>query len=352
MRVLQIVKYFDFGGAENYVSELSNTLDILGNNVFVIAGSGRQTKQLNKSVKYTRLKMYDILFPIHIIQLIYYITQHKIQVIHAHQRFPIFIAAIAGRITNIPVVATVHGRSRYDLRSKLARNYISKIIYVSQSIKNTSVIFPEIQHKIIFIPNGTFIKPINLENKIKPQICYISRLDQSHFNVIHAMINEVLPKLILNFPDISFNIIGEGKFLQPVIEDSIRINIRLNKEICIVSGYQSNISDIVQNSLLVMGVGRVAIEALACGTSVLSVNDKRQGTFIITENYAFYKENNFVAVEQNAPDPEKLFSLLTNFLNNISYYRKETACVQNLIDHDFNIMKTTAEIQELYKKCI
>lgn len=351
MHILHIIKHFDFGGAENHTCELANSLDTLGNKVFIIAGPGRQRKKINNTITCIRIRLKDFLLPIHILQLIYYIRKYKIQIIHAHQRFPIFLAVVAGKITHIPVVATVHGRSRYDLRSKLTRLYVSKIIYVSQSIKKTSIIFPEIQHKIFYIPNGVSIKKEKNKKKVN-QICYISRLDKNHATLIRSIIQHVLPGLINNFPTLKFNIIGEGKYAVSIKKEALLLHSKMNKEICILSGYQSDASEIIQDSVLVMGVGRVALEALACGTPVFSINQKRMGSMISAENYPLYKENNFVATDQDAPDPNKLLVQLQNFLNNTTYWENETVRIQHAIGQEFDRNKIAIKIETLYHHTI
>ena len=47
---------------------------------------------------------------------------------------------------------------------------------------------------------------------------------------------------------------------------------------------------------LVLGVGRVAIEALARGANVISVNSKRMGHIVAPPNYNEYAINNFVHI--------------------------------------------------------
>lgn len=43
MRILLVLKRFDFGGAENHVCDLANTLCELKHEVFLVTAKGRQT---------------------------------------------------------------------------------------------------------------------------------------------------------------------------------------------------------------------------------------------------------------------------------------------------------------------
>ncbi len=351
MQILHVIKNFDFGGAENHLRELANSLDSSGNKVYIIGRRGRQQSRLNTNITFIPLPLHSLLAPINLLLISYYIFRYKIQVIHAHQRHSIFLAALAGKIAGTPVVLTVHGRSQYDLRSWISRKYADRIIFVSQFVLKASIRFPEIQKKVVYIPNGVPATSIRA-SKNSTQISYISRIDEKHYEVILLMMQKILPRLVVDYPELTFNIIGEGSFLQKVKNEASQLNSEFNKEICIVSGYQSNIMEHIRNSVLVMGVGRVALEALACGTPVLSVNKNRMGTMVSANNYPFYKANNFVAVGNNPPNADTLLLELQEFFNRLTYWQDETAVISKLIEEEFNSKKITAQIESLYRELI
>jgi glycosyltransferase involved in cell wall biosynthesis len=351
MQILHVIKNFDFGGAENHLRELANSLDSSGNKVYIIGRRGRQQTRLNTNITFIPLPLHSLLAPVNLFLISYYIFRYKIQVIHAHQRHSMFLAALAGKIARTPVVLTVHGRSQYDLRSWISRKYADRIIFVSQFVLKASIRFPEIQKKVVYIPNSVPTAPIKAgENS--SQISYISRIDEKHWEVILIMMQKILPRLVIDYPELTFNIIGEGSFLRKVKNEASRLNREFNKEICIVSGYQSNIMELIRNSVLVMGVGRVALEALACGTPVLSVNKNRMGAIVSVNNYPFYKANNFVAVGNNPPDAETLLLELQEFFSRLSYWQNESYLISKLIDEEFNSKIITAQIESLYKELV
>ena len=100
-----------------------------------------------------------------------------------------------------------------------------------------------------------------------------------------------------------------------------------------------DVSDIIKKSGLVLGVGRVAIETLACGVPVLSVNQKYFGGLVSGENYSFFRQNNFVAYGLESPDENKLSAELKDYFSNIQHWQDEAAILQKQIDEDFNILK-------------
>jgi len=211
------------------------------------------------------------------------------------------------------------------------------------------LIYYKIQQRVVFIPNGVNISA-SKHAKYLAQICYVSRVDKRHASVILLMIQKVLPRLIIDYPMVTINIIGEGNFLDIVREEAAKLNKMFDKEICIISGYKSDVTSIFHDSKLVIGVGRVALEALACGTSVLLINNKRMGTLVSTENYSFYKSNNFVAVGEAPPGADAILFQLQNFFSDFPHWQKETDILQKKVDEEFNNMKIADKIESLYNE--
>lgn len=349
MRILHIIKNFDFGGAENHLCDLANSLDAIGNEIYIIGGRGSQQSRLSSKITFIPLRLRSFFFLFNFLQLVFYVFHYKIQIIHAHQRYPIHLASIVGKLTGRPFVLTVHGRSQYDLRSWFSRKYADKIIFVSQFVLEKSIRFPEIQDKVVFIPNGV---PIGTKKPLKDrcQIAYISRMDSKHCAVVLMIIHQVLPRLMIDHPMLTFCIVGGGHHLELVKEEANRFNQMFHKEVCVVLGFQTDVMESIRQSALILGVGRVALEALACGVPVLSVNRKRLGTLVTTKNYPSYKVNNFVAVGCNPPEAETLLAQMQSYLSNHLFFQKETNALQQFVDDEFNSLKIANRINELYKE--
>jgi glycosyltransferase involved in cell wall biosynthesis len=347
MRVLHLIKNFDFGGAENHVRELANSLDELDHKVYIVAGKGRQVNLLNKSVRFIPLHLKDSLMIFQICFICYFSLKNRIQIIHAHQRLPILMASIVGKITGIPVVVTVHGRTSHDLRSWISRKYSGRIIFVSKHVLEVSARYNRIKHKSVIIPNGVS-KPNDKFVKCDYSISYISRMDKKHSAVILLMIQKVIPNLLLKYPMITFKIIGEGDCLSEIIDEVTLLNRKLNRNVCLVCGFIPDVKELIQQSELVMGVGRVAQEALACGVPALSINLKHMGSIISADNYSLYRNNNFIAVENIAPTEKKLFDVLNNFFTDLRLWQKESLILQKYVNEDFSPIKISSAIAKLY----
>ena len=96
--------------------------------------------------------MRDILAPFQILYVARFIRENKIDIIHAHQRLPVFIGCMAGKMAGIPVVVTVHGQTQYDVRSPLTRKWIDRFIFVRQSTLDEAAGLWNPPGKVAFYP--------------------------------------------------------------------------------------------------------------------------------------------------------------------------------------------------------
>lgn len=348
MKVLHVVTRFDFGGAENYVRELSNELDIQGCEVFVFSKRGRQVDLLNSSVRFINAHFCSRLILTQAFSLVRIIRKHKIDVVHAHQRFPIISACIAGLFTQIPVVVTIHGRVRQDLRSKLSRKIPARFIFVSERVLTVSRHYGALVDKSVVIPNG--IPRPTISYRYTPNsIGYISRIDAKHANVIVQLI-DVVVSLSLDYPSVSLSIYGDGDYLDRIRKLADDVNQRLGYNAIVVHGYVKCLFKSIEVPELILGVGRVAIESAYKGCSVISVNNKRMGHLINTKNYEFYRTNNFVDINGEPPTKELLYIEIGEFFKNKSRNRQESLDLIQQFHDDFDIEVIARRVINVYSE--
>jgi glycosyltransferase involved in cell wall biosynthesis len=295
--------------------------------------------------------MKSVLLPLHLLIIRKYVIKHKIQVIHAHQRLPILIGCITGIVTGVPVIATVHGRTRFDLRSRISRKYTSRIIFVSRHVLEVSAKFEEIKEKSVIIPNWVSA-PAKINEIIPYSISYVSRVDRKHSDLILLIIKEVLYPLALKYPEISLRIIGEGDYLEIIRTEAEALNKKMKREVCVICGFVLDVKEILGQSDLVIGVGRVALEAMASGVPVLSMNRQRMGSIISTTNYSAYKLTNFVAPGSSPPDENSMLNILNDFFSNPELRKNEAFDLKKLVTGDYDPVKITEEIMKIYRSVI
>jgi len=347
MTILQVIHRFDFGGSENHVCDISNALAAKGQRVIVVGGKGRQHKKLTQNVNYIKVNTRLLLLPVYVIKLILITKKYNANVIHAHQRLSILAASIAGYLTNTRVIATIHGRAKYDVRSVLSRRIPHRLIFVSSKVLEYALKRYPIQSKSVVIPNGIYIS----EHETKPtphKICYVSRIDKAHMKMLTLLTTEVMPQLLKDYREAHLEIIGDGNQKAELIEMVNELNEKTGKTVCTVSGYSNSVTSSLCSASIVIGVGRVALEAISMGIPVISVNSKRFSGIISTSNYEQVKFTNFI--DSAAPKPTTL--LLANEINgvftNLPRLHNESKLLMQKAHNDFSMDMVINQLAQLY----
>lgn len=347
MRILLLSKRFDFGGSENHVCELANSLAENGHQVWLFAAPGRQISRLHPHVQFSPMRFSDVLLLWQIIRIIPIIRSLKIEIIHAHQRLAIKIACLVGKILHIPVVATVHGRTRHDLGNRFFRKIPAQIIFVSRHVLRKASRFPEITHKSVFIPNGIALNgSITVNGDCR--LLYISRIDKRHGKLLLMLINEVMPQLVRRYPHLSLAIIGDGRYVEQVRTAAQHANQQFGREAVVWHGFQPEMENWLNTTTLFLGVGRAAMYALSLGVPVLSVNHRHLGPLISTVNYDLLKNSNFVFVDGSPPTLHTLQPLLLDCLANLHKNAADRAVLKSKIRGEFNLDEITRQIEAVY----
>jgi glycosyltransferase involved in cell wall biosynthesis len=347
MRILLLSKRFDFGGSENHVCELANSLVENGHQVWLFAARGRQISRLNPHVHFLPMRFSDGLLLWQIIRLVPLIRSLKIEVIHAHQRLAIKIACLVGKMLRIPVVATVHGRTRHDLGNRFFRKMPAQIIFISRHVLQKASRFPEITHKSVFIPNGIVLNGSVAVNS-DSRLLYISRIDKHHGKLLLMLINEVMPQLARQHPQLTLVIVGDGRNAERVCLAALKLNENLRREVVVCHGFQSETEDWLSGTTLLLGVGRTAMKALSLGVPVLSLNHRHLGPIITTANFDELKNSNFVFVKGAAPTPQTLLPLLLGSLENSSPNKEERNQLKERVAGEFNLTEIRRQVEAVY----
>jgi|WetSurMetagenome_2_1015567.scaffolds.fasta_scaffold00006_120 L-malate glycosyltransferase len=351
MRILYLIKSFDYGGAENHVLDLANSMAGSGNEVFLISEKGHLCEFLDKKVTFIRMRLTDWLLPFQIAIICFIAARNRIDILHAHKRLAILQASITGKIIRLPVVATIHGRTRHDLRSWISRRMTGRFIFVSGKTIDSNRHLELFKDKSVLIHNGVRI-PGSFGSYDPASLLYVCRIDRKHYEVISMIINKVLPSLAVKNPSLTFNVAGDGKYIGILRKEAEILNQSHGREICRFLGYIPDVKPVLQGSGLVMGVGRVALEALSCSVPVISLNRLFLGQIISRDNYEFYQYNNFVAVTHDKPDPERLTGLLSRYLDDPAYWHDEAAILQKTVEMNLGMEKIAAEIKTLYETLV
>ena len=225
----------------------------------------------------------------YLFRLIKIIRKERIDLIQSHLLGSNVYCSLAGWLTRIPVVATLHGvvdlKNERFLKFKIAiMNHIAKhIVLVSEQLKDMLLKYEFVkQDKVKVIYNGVNLDSYGLgrNNKIRKELGF----NQSDI-IIGSIGNIRKPKaydnliraaaiVVKRMPDIKFVIIGENK--NTLYEELLKLRdeLKLNNSIFFL-GFREDVADILHGIDLFLlsstseGCSISTIEAMACNIPII-----------------------------------------------------------------------------------
>ena len=179
-----------------------------------------------------------------------------------------------------------------------------------------------------------------------PIVLLVGRLSGPKNTVLLKILKEVAPQVKAAHPKALFQIAGG-----PVGEE----HRKLERELPYIHflGHQKKLGPHYQRATLVVGAGRVALEAMALGKPVVAIGERTYVGPLSTKNLPLAKATNFGdCLEKEDFDWDRLALDLKNLLRNESL-RKETARVGTALlksEYDLNVVEP--RLNSLYEKII
>jgi glycosyltransferase involved in cell wall biosynthesis len=157
MKILQIVSSSRISGAEKHVVILSERLIERGHSVTAVCPPGgwlpAQLREIGASV--AEKPMHGVQFPPTARYLLNLIRTEGYDLIHAHLTCAAYLSVVVGRIAHLPVVASVHVRSRDPVYRCLFRQRGNHLITVSEWVRNAFLAQGVPAEQVHTIYNGT-----------------------------------------------------------------------------------------------------------------------------------------------------------------------------------------------------
>jgi len=264
---------------------------------------------LNEIVREAGMKVHEVrnlVQPIHplkdvlaLFEIIRILRREKIDIVHTHNSKAGFLGRLAGRLAGTPVIIhTVHGfafhqsefflrRTIFRLLERLAAPWADHTIFISQPMidwagkegilrgASYSKIYSGIDlnafHGYGKKEQGSLREELGLDKKSRV-IGFVSKLweGKGHDVALSAMAH-----VVKEIPDAKLLLVGEGP-LRPKLEELSR-NLRIESSV-VFAGFRTKIAEITSLCELCIlpsffeGMGRVLLEAGACGKPVVASN--------------------------------------------------------------------------------
>ncbi|MGL4191280.1 MAG: polysaccharide deacetylase family protein [Vibrio sp.] len=262
MNILMALSQLEVTGAEVYATSVGNELTQRGHQIFYVSDT------LTKAHEgpFFKLRFNKRSVPRrfwHVAYLVYLIKKHQIQLVHAHSRASSWSCHIACRLTNTPMITTVHGRQPVHATSKKFHAMGDKALPVCEAIRDqliSGLKVPASQLHVIRngIETDTFKRNV-APNNPKPVISIIGRLSGLKGELCYRLLTECLDLDRYHVQVISGTPPSE-RFI--ALQDKVSF-----------PGYSANVEQIMAKSDLVIGAGRVVMESLLCGRPTLAIGE-------------------------------------------------------------------------------
>jgi len=383
MNILYITNHLNIGGITSYVFTLASGLKRRGHNIYLASSAGELlSKFLEQGIIYVPIpiKTKSEVSPkilVSIFKLSGLLKQNNIDIIHSHSRTTQVLGHLLSMNTGIAHISTCHGFFKKRFFRKIFPCWGSKVIAISESVKeHLTIDFGLQENQIVVIHNGIDTNkfreqpalakrsgPGRTENSPPWQseagqgeqrkkklglrgglvVGIVARLSdvKGHIYLIEAM------KVILEkMPDVQLLIVGDGKMKEELLRLSKRLGIERN--VFFVPSVSDTREVLSAMDLFVMpslkeGLGLALMEAMAYGLAVIG-SDVGGITNLIKDNY------NGVLVKP--ADSEAIADAILGLLQDPQKREALGKQAQIFINQNFSQEKMCLETEREYLKCL
>lgn len=262
MNILMALSQLEVTGAEVYATTVGNELTARGHNVFYVSDTlTKPHKGDFFSLRFNKRSVPRRFW--HVGYLVYLIKKHNIQLVHAHSRASSWSCHVACKITNTPMVTTVHGRQPVHASRKKFHAMGDKALPVCEAIRDQlhndlAVPMEQMEVSRNGIETSSF-QWLDAPNNTKPVVTIVGRLSGPKGELCYRLLDECL-----DAEKYDIRVVTGSKFESRFEKFSSSVNF---------VGYTDDVPAMLGEADLVIGAGRVAMEALLCGRPTLAIGE-------------------------------------------------------------------------------
>ncbi|WP_345229272.1 polysaccharide deacetylase family protein [Hymenobacter ginsengisoli] len=300
------------------------------------------------------------------------VRQHSIEVVHAHSRAASWVSYFALRGLGVPLVSTVHGRQHLHTSTSLFDIYGQKVIAICENLAEH--LREEVKMaptKIVVVPNGVGFRAEKAGSKNEevktgaaaaaisaepsftaPRLAFIGRFNGPKGERAAALLQHVFPALLQEFTQLRVALIGGELEQLPEAGKAALTQLQSQYgERVEVIGFTDDVAGWLRRTDLVIGAGRVAMEALGEGRAVLALGEALYAGPVSLENYPDVAASNFGDItarlaEARAFDPGPVLADARAFL--ARPHRVAPALAQQ-VRHDYDLARVAQRVLGVYE---
>lgn len=295
MNILMTLSQLEVTGAEVYAVSLSEKFIERGHKIFII--SDTLTKKTKAEYIQLQLAKRTISYRIKNSIFVYkFIKNNNIHMVMAHSRASAWVSNIACKFAKVPLVVTIHGRQSTFISRKLFHGFGNYTIAICEKLAQQLLdVFKVSPYKIEVIRNGFDLPKVeNLKTDKIKTVAFVTRLSGPKKDLAYKLLDYIVSsKLLEEMNGIKFKIIG-GQSVPPEFEKF--------KNDFEFTGYIENLPEEMQKAAVVIGSGRIAIEAILYKRPLIAIGEACTVGLVTKENLSLALETNFG--DMNATEKE------------------------------------------------
>jgi peptidoglycan/xylan/chitin deacetylase (PgdA/CDA1 family) len=333
-------------GAEVYATTLGDELTARGHQVWYVSDTlTRRVKGAFIPLAFNKRSIPRRLW--HVARLVWLIRKNKIQLVHAHSRASGWSARVACWLTKTPMVTTVHGRQPTHGSRKWFRAFGARAIAVCEAVRDQLVdVLGLPADQVVVIRNGIdptafpVNEPRQKRQAEKPRVAIVGRLTGPKGELCRRLLSDVLD---LSAVDVR---VVTGSKVPPAFQNfSGRVTFVRD---------QSVVAHEIAEADLVIGAGRVAVEALFTGTPVFAVGETRHIGLVGLENLEAAMASNFgdVGDEDLAMDFEEIKREFASILIGPNALPPVSTELRNRALEPYSLKAVASQVEEIYQDAV
>ena len=276
-----------------------------------------------------------------------------IDVVHCHSRAASWVAYWALRGLPVPLVSTVHGRQHLHASTSLFDVYGDAVIAICDNLRQHLITEVKMAAtKIVAIPNGVDFgeDPLAVENA-DSRIAFIGRFNGGKGERAAALLQQVFPGLLREFPALRVALIGgELEHLPAAGKTALaQLQAEYGRRVEVI-GFTTEVAGWLARTSLVVGAGRVAIEALGAARPVLALGEASYTGLVTEANFEAAAAANFGDISAAQGSSEVDFAaVLADARAFLREPQPVPAALQQRVRAHYNLAAVAAHVLETYQ---
>lgn len=356
MKILQINSAKAFGGGERHLIDLSKGLHTRGHEIYIGIRPNNNWKEKLKFLPEKNIISFSLRNSADIFsakKIADFALENNIEIIHAHVARDYPMAALASRLSKIPLVLTRHLTYKLSALHRLTFKQAKRIIAVSNGVADSLLAHKfTSQEKIAVIYNGVDVEWLaNIQRKEDNSELVVATVGELREHKGQEDFIRSAAIVLKEYSEVKFLIIGRDNSKSQeyrLLLENLVASLDLQKKV-IFAGWQDNLSniygemDIFVSSARSEPFGLVIAEAMASGKAIVATKTVGAVELLIDN-----KSGKLVSIENIEETAQAIIELLKDENLRLDLGRN----AQIRVKESFSLAKMISETEKLYRALI